>query len=100
MQEKRNYQRYATSGPVALRLRGDGCNVSGSLVNVSEGGALVRCATPVEIGRDVICVFAVGTQSVKTVGQVRWVIEEDLRRQVGPGFGISFREPCEAIMGA
>ena len=100
MQEKRSHQRYATSGPVALRLRGDSCNVSGSLVNISEGGALVRCSTPVEIGRDLICVFSLGTQSIKTVGKVCWVIGDELRRQVGPGFGISFRDPCNAILGA
>ena len=91
--QKRQHRRVPLGEPARIFLRGDASGVTGCIVNIGEGGAYVRCSTPVEVDRELVCVFALGPDEntlIKCRARVRWVAPEAVRRSAGPGFGISF----------
>jgi Tfp pilus assembly protein PilZ len=93
-QEERRYPRVPTGEAIRIQFEGDSALVAGSLVNVGVGGAFVRCAHPVEVGRELKCAFFVATQGEQQLvccrARVAWVAPTDGRRRSGPGFGVSF----------
>ena len=94
--EQRRHFRFQLEEPVRIQLQGDSMLISGSLVNLSVGGAFIRCMTPVEPGRELRCAFMVPHAGSKEVvvcqGAVRWVAPADALRTSGPGFGVGFTE--------
>ena len=93
-QEERRYPRVPTGEAIRIQFEGDPALVAGSLVNVGVGGAFVRCAHPVEVGRELKCAFFVATQGEQQLvccrAKVAWVVSPDARRKSGPGFGVTF----------
>ena len=96
----RSCDRHLLEQAVRIRFDGDIATVSGCLVNISEGGAFIRCSVPVEVGRVLKCAFLPprgGPQDVEVCrATVRWVPGPEVRRRLGPGFGIEFVEPRPA----
>lgn len=94
--EQRRYPRFPVQEPVRLQFEGDIASVAGCLINLSVGGAFVRCSTPVEVGRALKVAFLLIHQGSREVvlcqGRVCWVVSPELRRTVGPGFGVRFTE--------
>jgi len=92
--EQRRHFRFQLEEPVRIQLQGDSTLVSGCLVNLSVGGAFIRCVTPVEPGRELRCAFMVPHAGSKEVvvcqGAVRWVATPEVLRASGPGFGVRF----------
>jgi len=93
---QRKHSRVPATEPVRIYFQGDQGSVAGCLVNLGQGGAFVRCAIPVEVGRQLVCAFFLGLSGEKQLvgckGTVRWLADNEVRRAVGPGFGVSFDE--------
>lgn len=97
-QRQRKHVRFAVQTPARLWFRGDQGSVGGLLVNLGVGGAYVRCANPVEVGRDVVCAFVIAdAQSVACKGRVAWIAPAAVRAALGPGFGICFAKPQQQL---
>jgi Tfp pilus assembly protein PilZ len=92
----RKHSRVPAAEPVRIYFQGDQRSVGGFLVNLGLGGAFVRCAIPVEVGRQLICAFFLTNgddkQLVGCKGTVRWTADDEVRSSVGPGFGLRFEE--------
>lgn len=92
----RKHSRVPAAEPVRIYFHGDQGSVAGVLVNLGLGGAFVRCAIPVEVGRQLVCAFFLAhgghKQLVGCKGTVRWTADDEVRRSVGPGFGLCFEE--------
>lgn len=96
--QQRKHERFAVQKPARLWFRGDRGSVGGLLVNLGVGGAYVRCANPVEVGRDVVCAFVVDDDHpVACKGKVAWIAPAAVRAVAGPGFGIRFAEPQQQL---
>lgn len=93
---QRRHPRVPSSEPARIYFSGDQSSVAGCLVNLGLGGAFVRCATPVEVGRQLVCAFFLqhggDKQLVGCKGTVRWLADGAVRRAAGPGFGVRFDE--------
>jgi hypothetical protein len=87
--------------PVRLRFEGDARAVNGCLLNLSVGGAFIRCSTPVELGRPLKCAFLLAHDTAQDVvvceGTVRWVPSVETLQSIGPGFGMEFTKLAPKI---
>ena len=92
--DRRRSPRIPLQQPIRLKFMGDSSASTGCLINVAQGGVYIRCATPVEVGREVACVFYLDHQGdqhiVKFRGSVAWIAPQEIRRSQGPGFGVRF----------
>jgi hypothetical protein len=94
--DTRRHPRISYSEPIRIQFEGDCALVAGCLVNLSVGGAFVRCITPVEVGREFKCAFFLPIQGKKKLvccrGEVTWIAPPEIRRTIGPGFGLCFTQ--------
>lgn len=100
--DERRHPRIPHSEPIRIQFQGDHVLVAGCVLNLSIGGAYIRCGTPVEVGREAKCAFFLEHQGKKQLvccrGLVSWIAPPELRRIVGPGFGLQFTQsPPESL---
>lgn len=79
------------------RVRADGAEVEGRILDLSLSGAYVALPEPPAVGRPVLVQLAVGDRAVALEGRVvhRLAEPEPGRAADEPGIGISFRPPAE-----